>query len=61
MTNPVGNQTKYHSGIVDQINDYIDNYKELGHVIPSVVGAAEAIDVTSRTIQRWAKDPKKKD
>ncbi len=59
MTNPVGNPTKYTKSTIDKVNNYIENYKEHGHIIPSVVGLAGVIGVTSRTIQKWANDKSK--
>lgn len=38
--------------------EYIDNYAEYGHAVPSVVGLCKVIKRAKSTIYDWAKNPK---
>lgn len=40
--------------------EYIENYREHGEVIPSVVGMAKAINVAKSTLYKWAEEEDKK-
>ena len=55
--NKGGRPTKYTSAIVTTAEDYIEGYAEqYGHLIPSVIGLAEVLDVTPKTLYNWSHD-----
>ena len=54
-----GRPTKYTKDTPDMVLDYIANYKDYEHIIPSVVGLAEVLGITSKTVQTWAKEKNK--
>ncbi len=53
-----GAVSKFTDDTINAINDYIDNYQNYDHAIPSVAGLAEVIDIRSSTIYRWAEADK---
>lgn len=46
--------TKYNEGILDKAYEYLDNYDKYGHIIPSVVGLADVLEVTTKTLYNWS-------
>jgi hypothetical protein len=51
-----GRPTKYRDNMVDKAYEYINGgYQDHDHVIPSVVGLALALGITSTTCYEWAK------
>lgn len=56
---PVGRPTKYSQEILDKAWDYVENYGDLGHVVPTVESLARAIEVHKDTVYEWNKDPEK--
>lgn len=54
-----GRPTKYSQEMVDKAIHYLDNYKDYGDVVPTVVGLAIVLSVHSDTLYIWAKDEKK--
>ena len=61
MKKVVGRPTSYTDEMPNQVLNYIENYKDNGDIIPSVVGLASVIGVTSKTIILWRKDDDKKE
>lgn len=52
---PGGRPTKYCQDILDKANLYLDDYnKKHDHIIPSVVGLADVLDVTAKTLYNWS-------
>ena len=46
--------TKYTPKIIKEARDYIENYADAGHIIPSVVGMASELKVSKSTLYDWA-------
>lgn len=64
MTNKPKNPwrpTKYNQDVLDKANTYLDNYADEGHVIPSVVGLADVLNVTAKTLYNWSDKKENKD
>jgi hypothetical protein len=56
---PVGRPTKYSDEVIEKAEGYLKNYRELGDMIPSVVGLADELCVTQKTLYNWSeKHPK---
>ena len=53
--------TKYNKAILEKANEYIETYKELGHMIPSVEGLCIHIGIARSTVYKWAEEKDKKD
>lgn len=53
-TRGVGRPTKYNVMMLNKAQHYLDNYKELGDVVPTLVGMALALDVATNTLYNWA-------
>lgn len=51
---PGGRPTKYNRAILDTMQDYISNYKALGHKIPSIAGLAQVLDCDRETLTVWS-------
>ena len=51
-----GRPTKYTEALEEKAGEYLNEYRELGHIIPSVVGLCKFIEVARSTIYEWAKD-----
>lgn len=49
-----GQPTKYNAEMLEKANDYILNYGNYDHVMPSVVGLAVLLGVSKKTIYNWA-------
>lgn len=58
---PKGRPTKYNQNILDKANEYLDNYDEYGHIIPSVVGLADVLKVTAKTLYNWSEREENKE
>lgn len=54
-----GRPTKYNEEMVQQAKDYIINYAEHEHIIPSIVGMSLVLKVNKSTLYEWASDPDK--
>ena len=54
MANPVGRPTKYSDDLRAQAEEYILSYEDLGELVPTIVGLAIHLDVTTKTIYNWA-------
>ena len=57
----VGRPTKYSAEILAKAWDYIENYGDLGHVVPTVESLALAVGVHKDTVYEWNKDPQKRE
>ena len=54
---PAGRPTKYTPAIAKKARDYNENYQEkYGDVIPSIVGMADALELSRSTLYLWAED-----
>lgn len=51
---PGGRPTKYNEEIVQAAEDYLINYKEEGHAIPSIIGMAMVLKLSKSTLYDWA-------
>ena len=56
---PAGRPTLYSDEIVQQAWDYVDNYADHGHAVPSVVGLCKVLNRGKSTLYDWAQDPEK--
>lgn len=52
----VGRPTKYNDMMLAKAQHYLDNYKEMGDVVPTLVGLALTLDVATNTLYNWAKE-----
>lgn len=51
---PFGRPTKYSPEMLEKAVDYVKNYEEHDHVIPSIAGLAVVLGVCRKTIYSWA-------
>ena len=51
---PKGRPTKYSDEVLEGAKDYLKNFRELGDMIPSVVGLADELCVTPKTLYNWS-------
>ena len=58
---PAGRPTKYTDLLVAKAKKYLKEYEELGHKIPSHVGLAIYLDITTRTLYDWGNQSSKKE
>ena len=56
-----GRPTKYNDEVLAKTKDYLVNYENYNDVVPSVVGLAKVLGITSETIYQWAKQEDKAD
>lgn len=54
--NKGGRPTKYGPDALKKAEDYINNWKERGDAVPTVVGLALACEVATATVYNWVKD-----
>lgn len=48
-----GRPTKYNEGILETAKHYIENYEELGDVVPTIAGLACELKISRETIYDW--------
>lgn len=53
---PAGRPSKYGEHILKKAESYLANYRDLGDLIPSVVGLADELHVCEKTLYNWADD-----
>ena len=54
--------TKYNQEVLDKANKYLEDYNtEHNHIIPSVVGLADVLNVTAKTLYNWSDKEENKD
>lgn len=53
--------TLYNDEVLAKANDYLVNYKDEGHAVPSVAGLGKILRITRETLYKWAKDEDKKE
>lgn len=53
--------TKYSKSILEKSNAYLEEYKGLGHAIPSVEGLCIVIGIARSTVYKWAEEEGKED
>lgn len=58
---PAGRPTKYNQEIIDNSNDYLENFTENGDVIPSIEGLSEHLEIARSTIYDWQKHEDKEE
>ena len=51
---PGGRPTKFSDEVLEKAEDYLKNYRELGDMIPSVVGLADELCVSVKTLYNWS-------
>ena len=54
----MGRPSKYSEEINQMAKDYIDNYKDHDHPLPSVVGMAVVLNIAKSTLYKWAEEGK---
>lgn len=54
LKNKGGRPTKYNEEIVKKTIEYLENYKNLGEVIPTVAGLAVYLKIRKSTLYDWA-------
>lgn len=54
-----GRPTKYDAEVVALANDYADNFKDYGDVVPSIVGLCRHINRSKSIVYDWMKDKNK--
>lgn len=50
---PGGRPTKYDEKLLERCHKYIRDYESNGDIIPSIVGLASFISISSSTIHKW--------
>lgn len=58
-TKQVGRPTKYNKDTLLITLGYLDSYRAMGDIIPSIAGLAGVLEVSRETIYEWAADEKK--
>lgn len=53
--------TKYSEDILKQTQDYLENFREHGDIIPSVAGLSLVLDIAKSTIYEWEKHEDKEE
>lgn len=56
MARPVGRPSKYTDELQARAEEYISTYAELGDVVPTVVGLALFLGVSTSTVYNWASE-----
>lgn len=54
-----GRPTEYTDEIAQQAWEYVENFADHGHAVPSVVGLCRVINRARSTVYGWAEDPDK--
>lgn len=52
-----GRPTKYNDEILQQAKNYLEDYEELGDVVPTVAGLACELKIARDTVYDWASKP----
>lgn len=50
----VGRPSKLDEEMIKKAKDYVENYKDLGDAVPTLVGLALHLGVSNKTIYNWA-------
>jgi len=58
---PAGRPSKYGPKLLDNAREYLDTYKELEQVFPSIAGLAVHLGLSRETVHAWCKDTEKKE
>lgn len=53
--------TKYNKELLAKAKDYLVNYDQYDHAIPSEAGLSDVLGVTRETLNQWSKDEEKKE
>lgn len=53
MANPVGRPTDYNQTKLDIAINYLDNYEEMGDLVPSILGLADELGVRASRVNEW--------
>lgn len=56
---PAGRPSKYNEEMQEKADQYLDEYEDLHHVIPSITGLAQYLGLARDTVIDWAKDLEK--
>ncbi len=56
MATKTGRPSKYNKAILEKSNKYIEVWKTLGDMIPSVEALSEYINISRSTIYKWERD-----
>ena len=52
----MGRPTKYCAALQQKAQNYLENYREYGDVIPTLEGLCDVIDISRHTLYRWKDD-----
>ena len=58
---PGGRPTKYTPELIRKTEEYLENWKDYGHKIPTMSGLSQVIDVTRERIAIWRQDKNKQE
>jgi len=58
---PGGRPTKYNKELLEKAREYVINFKDHGHAIPSISGLSLLLDVSRETLHKWARQELKKE
>ncbi len=58
---PGGRPTKYTPELLKNAHEYVDNWEELGDVVPQLCGLAVHCGISEETVQEWKKHEDKKE
>ena len=58
---PGGRPTKYTPELIRKTEEYLEQWEEYGHKIPTISGLAQIIDVTRERIAIWRQDKNKQE
>lgn len=51
-----GRPSKYSAQVQKHADNYLDDFKEHGHAVPSITGLAEVLKLSVRTLHTWANE-----
>lgn len=54
-----GRPSKYNAELIRKAREYLDNYQDNGHTIPTSAGLCLAIGISKETCNQWEKDKNK--
>jgi hypothetical protein len=58
---PGGRPSDYNDKTVDKVVEYLETYRELDQVIPTIMGLARFLGVTTQTLHEWKQHEDKKE
>lgn len=58
---PAGRPSKYNDEILEKARDYVDNYRDHGDQVPTLVGLALILGIRTETVYAWEADENKEE